>query len=197
MIRTKLRPSLLARCRNDFSALCARVCVMPCKSSLASIGLRPRDSFDRSRRPSGASGGGGGTLLDGEVLCGGGLVAALTAIAACSTVALFGARGFFRNGLIWMATLSHRARSSWLSARRRGGAVFGIGVEARFMAAGGSGDGDRAVGDDRAASSQAGPRVAVPMWLVRWAPSSPTRQQPSLNSPAEAALRSSPTGVYP
>ena len=33
---------------------------MPCRSSLASISLRPRDSCERSRRPSGASGGGDG-----------------------------------------------------------------------------------------------------------------------------------------
>src|SRR3954468_21827857 len=102
MIRTKLRPSLLARCRNDFNALCARVCVMPCRSSRASICLRPRDSCERSRRPNGANGGGGGALLDGEVLGGGGLVAGLVATTAWSAAAVFGARAFFRNGLIWV-----------------------------------------------------------------------------------------------
>src|SRR4051794_5267754 len=148
MTSTKLRPSLLARCRNAFSALCARVCVMPCKSSRASICFRPRDSCERSRRPNGAKGGGGGTLLDGDILVGGDLVAGLVATAACSAAAVFGARGFFRSGLICVARLSHSARSSWLSARRRAERVSGIGVEARFMAAADSGDGHHAVADD-------------------------------------------------
>ena len=48
----------------------------------------------------------------------------------------FAARGFFRSGLVCLATLSHNARSSSLNARlRRGGADnSGIGVgDGRFI----------------------------------------------------------------
>ena len=58
MTSTKVKPSLWARCRKPNSARCARVCVMPCRSSRASISFRPRESCERSRRPIGASGGG-------------------------------------------------------------------------------------------------------------------------------------------
>ena len=60
MTSTKVRPSLWARCRKPDSARWARVCVMPWRSSRASISFRPRDNCERSRRPIGASGGGSG-----------------------------------------------------------------------------------------------------------------------------------------
>ena len=60
MTRTKVAPSAEAPCRKPISRRCARSWVMPCRSSRASMALRPLASCDRSRRPSGASGGGDG-----------------------------------------------------------------------------------------------------------------------------------------
>jgi len=52
----------------------------------------------------------------------------------------FAARDLFRNGLICLATLSHSARSSSLSARlRRGVANSGIEVDERFIGRRGTG----------------------------------------------------------
>ena len=121
MTSTKVRPSMWARCRNSDSARWARVCVMPCRSSRASICLRPRESCERSRRPSGASGGALGPWLSRHP-CGrkrfwrcdgfGGRRRLVAGEAACG----FAARDFFRNGLVCFATLSHSACSSSLSS---------------------------------------------------------------------------------
>src|ERR1700739_886921 len=99
---------------------------MPCKSSLASISLLPRESFARSRRPSVASGGiagllglGTGTDTIGRDVA---LVVALAGAGfGCfgSTACDFAARGFLRKGLTCLATLSHSERSSSLKVRLR------------------------------------------------------------------------------
>ena len=148
MTSTKVRPSLWARCKKPDSARWARVCVMPCRSSRASICFRPRDSCDRSRRPSGASGGAAGfgafEILADESGCDEAVGFAVTGGSTPGNASGgFAARGFFRSGLVCFATLSHNARSSSLSARlRRGGADnSGIRVEGgRFIDRGGCDD---------------------------------------------------------
>ena len=88
--------------------------------------MRPRESFERSRRPSGASGGaadfGGPAAWTGK--CGFGAVAGLAAADGSVGVSVgcaLATRGFFRSGLTCLATLSHSARSSSLKPRLRRG----------------------------------------------------------------------------
>jgi hypothetical protein len=103
----------------------------------------PRDNRERSRRPSGANGGGAGGCGFGgrKILAGGGgfdvagLVAANVSAAGESADAL-AARCFFRSGFVCLATLSHNAHSSSLKARLRRGEAgnSGIGSEGgRFI----------------------------------------------------------------
>ena len=128
--------------RNDSNARCARVWVMPCRSSRPSISFRPRDSCERSRRPRGASGGGlsGLRFLATRASADDfGPVADFAATNVSSTIAAtgaFAARAFFRSGLICFATLSHKTRSSSLKARLRRAAAndSGIGGGGRFIA---------------------------------------------------------------
>ena len=127
---------------------------MPCRSSRASISLRPRDSCERSRRPSGASGGaaggGAGLARSRGVLAGGSCFGGLAGLAAAGVTGsgdaacAFAARAFLRSGFVCLATLSHSARSSSLRLRlRRGADNSGIGIEGgRFIGRGGDGDDD-------------------------------------------------------
>src|ERR1700709_604286 len=111
---------------------------MPCRSSLASISLRPRDRCERSRRRRGANGGGSG--LGGATIGAGaggfdeaiGFGAALVSGSGEATGG-FGARCRLRSGLTCLATLSHSACSSALRPRlrRSGGGHSGIEVEGR------------------------------------------------------------------
>src|SRR4051812_8463002 len=112
---------------------------MPCRSSLASISLRPRDKCERSRRPIGASGGGSGR--DGEMF-GTGAGAfdkaagrdGVLASASGDATGGFRARCRLRSGLTCVATLSQSARSSSLRPRlRRGGSVNSGIVVRRFI----------------------------------------------------------------
>src|SRR6195256_3996404 len=132
MTSTNVRPSRWARCKKPDSAWCARACVMPCRSSRASISFRPRESCKRSRRPSGASSGGAarGTCGFGarRILVDGGgfgeaagFAAAGASVAGESPAGGFAARCFLRSGLVCFATLSHNARSSSLRLRFRRG----------------------------------------------------------------------------
>ena len=152
MMSTNVKPSLWARCKKPDSARCARVCVMPCRSSRASISFRPRESCERSRRPSGANGGATGatsglgargTLAGG---CAFGAAAGFAATGVSESGAAscgFAARDRFRNGLVCFATLSHRTRSSSLRARLRRGGDDNSGIEGeRFIGRGGSHDSD-------------------------------------------------------
>src|SRR5579872_3750931 len=98
---------------------------MPCRSSLASISLLPRESFVRSRRPSPTSGGTAGLpgLGDGTDTIGRGAALAGAAIGSLgSGTVCLAARGFLRSGLTCLATLSQSERSSSLRARLRLGA---------------------------------------------------------------------------
>src|SRR5689334_18625265 len=147
---------------------------MPCRSSLASISLRPRESRERCLRPSGASGGVIGLL---------GFGAALAAIgrgddgarpsggSAEPEGAGFAARAFLRSGLTWRATLSHSVRSSSLKWRLRGG-VEDSGIEedgGRFI--GGGGGAAHGYGAAReAARPSAAPPATARSW-PRWPPS--------------------------
>src|SRR4051812_26129816 len=102
---------------------------MPCRSSRASIPLRPRDNCERSRRPIGASGGAGGAAGFGAadfLADPGGAGAAVdfaTAVSSAGrTASAFPARALLRSGLACLATLSHSTCSSSLRLRlRRGG----------------------------------------------------------------------------
>ena len=82
----------------------------------------PRDSFDRSRRPSGAKGGGVAgrgvctTFTDAGFGCNGGC-AAIVASASGGGACALAARWRLRSGLICFATLSQSARSSSLRPR--------------------------------------------------------------------------------
>ncbi len=124
---------------------------MPCKSSRASISLRPRDRCDRSRRPIGASGGGsgfGGTTIRGGAACRG---EAAGFGAAFGSVATDAAGGFtrcrLRSGLTCLATLSHSARSSSLRPRLRRGGTGNLGDRTRrppFICGSDSGGADAA-----------------------------------------------------
>src|ERR1700676_3301435 len=111
---------------------------MPCRSSRASISVRPRERCERARRPIGASG--GGCCFGGASIFGGASgFGEATGFDATETSASSGAVGGFkarcrlRSGLTCFATLSHSARSSSLKPRlRRGGGVnSGIEVEGR------------------------------------------------------------------
>jgi len=90
------------------------------------ISLRPRDNFVRSRLPSGASAGIAGFAMRtaGAAASGRGDGADRVAGAAGEGSVRGGACVFatrcFRSGLTCFATASHSARSSSLSARRRG-----------------------------------------------------------------------------
>ena len=149
---TNVEPSSLARCRKLNSARWARVCVMPCRSSRASMSFRPRDNCERSRRPSGANGGAAGRPL--------GLVRSVlrplisaqpqawrNGLLSRSEDAAFAARGFLRSGLNCLATVSQSARSSSLSARLRRGEGGASRIGGRFTTtsadnnSGGCGDG--------------------------------------------------------
>src|SRR6266702_4345973 len=182
---------------------------MPCRSSRASISLRPRDSFVRSRLPSGASGGiagfdarGAGAaangLADGADLATGAAGEGSVRGAACTFVARY-----FLSGLTCFATSSQRSRSSSLSARRRaegrGGSSTG-GRDDRFIAGGNDFSGDGAV------RGQALSRDAAPARAQGWrrrrfrsclAPK-PQQEWPAWRDRfAETALRSSPTAADP
>ena len=150
MTSTKVRPSLWARCKKPDSARCARVCVIPCRSSRASISFRPRDKCERSRRPSGASGGAGGGIAgfgvrgiltdgtDGGDLGEASGFAATGASKSGEPAWGFAARCLLPSGLVCLATLSHNARSSSLRLRLRRGGASKSGINGgRFI-----GDGD-------------------------------------------------------
>src|SRR6516162_1611342 len=95
---------------------------MPCRSSRASISLRPRESRERCLRPSGASGGVIGLLGFGAGLAaiGRGDAGALADGGSAEPDGIgFAARAFLRSGLTWRATLSHSVRSSSLKWRLR------------------------------------------------------------------------------
>src|ERR1700688_1936823 len=123
---------------------------MPCRSSRASICFLPRDNCERSRRPSGASGGAAGPSGFGarKILADTDGLGCATGFGteAASTVSGFAARGLLRRGFVCLATLSHNARSSSLRLRLRRGGVgnSGMEVEERFI---GRGDNDRCGGD--------------------------------------------------
>src|SRR5579859_5205529 len=94
---------------------------MPCRSSRASISCLPRESFDRSRRPSGASGGAAGLPGFGAKAEGLGRGdAGLEVCISATEAAGFATLGFFRSGLTWRATLSQSVRSSSVRWRLRG-----------------------------------------------------------------------------
>jgi hypothetical protein len=98
------------------------------------MSLRPRDNCERSRRPSGASGGASGLdnrgSLAGEAGFGGGTDFAAAGVSTGDGSAwTFTARCFLRSGLICFATLSHSARSSSLSGRLRRGGAGNSGIE--------------------------------------------------------------------
>jgi len=103
----------------------ARLCVMPCRSSRASICFRPRESCERSRRPSGASGGaadgsfGARAISAGESGFGGATGFTASVPESDKNCRRLGGARFLRSGLICFATLSHKACSSSLSARLR------------------------------------------------------------------------------
>src|SRR3954454_920586 len=143
---------------------------MPCRSSLASICFRPRDNCARSRRASGASGGGS----VGKILAGGDreLEAAGFDVAGGFTVwewaCCFGIRDFFRSGLICLATLSQSARSSSLKLRlRRAGGVPSVVIEGLFI-----GIGDGATGDKDAPRESRSNSAEVPAMAPRQKPMS-------------------------
>src|ERR1700736_122786 len=112
---------------------------MPCRSSLASMSFLPRDNCERSRRPSGAKGGGdvfGGETIGAAAFGFGAIACFVTAAVsdAGAAASAFATRGFLRSGLTCLATLSHSARSSSLSARRRRGVTDNSGIGAgRFI----------------------------------------------------------------
>src|SRR5215207_3359055 len=156
---------------------------MPCRSSLASISLRPRDRCDRSRRPIGASGGGSGfggrTIRAGAACLGEAAGFGATLISASvETAGDFAARRL-RNGLTCLATLSQSARSSSLRPRLRRGGSGNSGIkldDRRFID-----DGDIGAGDAEAAL-----RRPLQPWAAarEAAPASP--QQPEPPAAAEA-----------
>ena len=154
---------------------------MPCRSSRASISLRPRESCERSRRPSGASGG-------GSDLGAAQLSAASQAVLARQPVAArhwfpprrkatggFAARCRLRSGLTCLATLSHSARSSSLRPRLRRGSGVSSGIEfedRRFMGGcdiGGGGGGGRSSGTGSilGRASGSGTGFAMAAWRGR------------------------------
>ena len=115
---------------------------MPCRSRRASISCLPRESFDRSRRPSGARGGadfGAGTTLAGMDF-GGTAGFAMACVSTCGASAL--AARCLRNGLTCFATLSHSARSSALRARLRRSAADKSGIGTIRFIDGYGNDGD-------------------------------------------------------
>ena len=92
------------------------------------MSFRPRESCERSRRPSGASGGAAGAgfgFAARAILTAGDGFGEATAFAAAGILEAgeatcgFVVRGFLRSGLVCFATLSQSARSSSLSARLR------------------------------------------------------------------------------
>jgi hypothetical protein len=105
--------------------------------------LRPRESWERSRRPIGASGGaaglgGGGILTDWGGL---GAAAGIAAGGVSASVKPGGlaARCLLRSGFVCFATLSHSARSSSLRLRLRRGGAGNSGIEVadgRFIGCG-------------------------------------------------------------
>src|SRR2546423_11351954 len=122
---------------------------MPCRSRRASICFFPRDRCARSRRASGASGGGAGlgkivSEVNGLRDDSAGFTAAGPS-AAWELACAFVAPGFFRSGLVSLATLSQSARSSSLKLRLRRAAAgkSGGGAEERFLGCGGGGEGGR------------------------------------------------------
>ena len=116
------------------------------------MSFRPRESCERSRRPSGASGGAAGAGFGARaILMAGDGFGPATAFAAAGILESgeatggFVVRALLRSGLVCFATLSQSARSSSLSARlRRGGDNSGIEVEdERFIGRGGTDRHDR------------------------------------------------------
>ena len=201
MTSTNVSPSLWARCKKPDSARWARVCVIPCRSSRASMSFLPRESCERSRRPSGASGGaaGGrsglgarGILADRSDLGdAAGLISAGASISGDAACGL-AARGFFRSGRVCLAILSQRARSSSLKLRLRRGGADSSGIEVgggRFIGCDGNDDSDGGGAHGSVRCSAALP-AAVPLSqqpfelsLVRRLPEAAlTRPQHSLSS---------------
>lgn len=101
------------------------------------MSFRPRESFDRSRRPSGASGGGAGGALGifgatGKDLGRSTGPRATGASSTTSCKALAG-RGRLRSGFACFATLSHSSASSRVSARLRRDTGGGSRLRGRFI----------------------------------------------------------------
>lgn len=101
------------------------------------MSFRPRDSFDRSRRPSGASGGGAGGAAGTARTTGGDfsrstgpVFAGVSSTRSCT--ALTG-RARLRSGLACFATLSHSSASSRVSARLRRDMGGGSRLRGRFI----------------------------------------------------------------
>src|SRR6267154_4642975 len=147
---------------------------MPGNATRASISLRPRESCERSRRPSGANGGAAGvtsglgargTLASGCAFVAAAAFAAAGVYDSGAGSCGFAARDLFRNGLVCFATLSHRTRSSSLSARLRRGGDDNSGIEIegeRFIGRGGNHDSDAGGAIHGPAWGSAALRAAVP-----------------------------------
>src|SRR3954470_13592356 len=184
---------------------------MPCRSSRASISLRPRDSFVRSRLPSGASGGTAGFAARGAGAAAigrgddAGRVAGAAGEGSVRGAACTLATRCFLSGLTCLATLSHSARSSSLSARRRGEGrgPSTAGRDDRFIAADGNDFSPAAAAPELARSRDAAPVAGLDrrqrqsrLYLARPQPELPAWQypwqDPSQARFAETALRSSP-----
>src|SRR5882757_5319022 len=191
---------------------------MPCRSSLASISLRPRDRCERSRRPIGASGGGSGR--GGETIGAGagtfgeatGLGAALASVSGGATGG-FAARCRLRNGLTCLATLSQSACSSSLRPRLRRGGSGNSGIkleDRRFIGGIGGGDGGTFREPGRCSGALPAAAPVLQLWLgqLEWPAfasslppvASPPAHQfsgPSADRFAETALRFFPTVARP
>ena len=151
-MRTKVRPSMWARCRKSEehtmgAGLRHAMQIEPGIDFLAparklrTLAASERRQRRRCRRQSGFIGRIGLTCGTG-----GGATTGFTAAGASACSAAFATRGFFRNGLVCLATLSHSARSSSLSARlRRGGSTSSGMTRERFI---GRRDNDGRAGDD-------------------------------------------------